>query len=138
MKWFKNLKIGARLILGFSIMILFMGIIGFTGYRSINNIEKNLEDIFTIRLPSIDYLIEADRDLQQLLVSERSMIFANTSSDMFKGLVEDYEENLKQSEERWRKYKALTSASEEMAIIPQYEKTREAWKTISKRIIDNQ
>jgi methyl-accepting chemotaxis protein len=136
MKWFKNLKVGYRLVLGFSIMILFMGIIGYAGYNSVKNINKDLGEIFTVRLPSIDYLVEADRDLQQLLVAERSMIFANAKSDVFKTLIKDYEVNLKQADERWEKYKSLSSSSEEKAIIPKYEEAREAWKTISKKVVD--
>jgi len=136
MKWFRKLRVGPRLILGFSVMILLIGIIGFSGNRSVNNINKNLDDIFTVRLPSIDYLIQSDRDLQQLLVAERSMIFANAKSDVFKVLVEDYEENLKQSDERWEKFIALPATPEEEAIIPKFEKAREEWKAISRKVVD--
>ena len=136
MNWFKKLKIGIKLVFGFSVMILLLGIVSFTGYRSTNTIERNLEEIFNVQLPSIDYLIQADRDIQQLLVAERSMIFANAKSDQFKSLLEDYEENLKQSDERWKKYKALSSTPEEEAIIPKYEKAREQWVAISKRVVE--
>ncbi|MDA3788353.1 MAG: methyl-accepting chemotaxis protein [Desulfobacula sp.] len=136
MEWFNNLKISVKLVFGFSVMIVFMGIIGFTGYRSAKNIEHNLDNIFTVRLPAVLNLIEADRDLQQLLVSERSMIFANASSDEFKKLVEDYEENLKQSDERWEKYKALPITDEEKALIPKYDVARKEWLTISKQVVD--
>src|SRR4030043_1718572 len=122
MRWMANLKIGARLVLGFSIMILLMVIVSFFGYRSTKNIQQNLDEIFTGRLPSIDYLIEADRDLRQLLVAERSMIFSETDSEVFKQLVQEYETKLKQSEGRWEKYKALAKTKEEKAIIPKYEK----------------
>ena len=134
MKWFRNLKVGSKLIFGFAVMILFMGAIGFNGYRSSKTIHGNLEEIFNVRLPSMDYLIEADRDLQQLLVAERSMIFANAKSDLFKTLVQDYEENLQQSEQRWEKYKALADTAEEKAAIPNYETAREEWKAISRKV----
>jgi methyl-accepting chemotaxis protein len=91
MQWFRKLSIGAKLVFGFSAMILLLGIVGLTGYRSASNINRNLNDIFAVRLPSINYLIQADRDLQQLLVAERSMIFANTKSEEFDQLVKDYE-----------------------------------------------
>ena len=136
MNWFRNLKVGAKLVFGFTIMILITGVVSFTGYRSTGTIQRALEDIFNVRLPSIDYLIEADRDLQQLLVAERSMIFADTKSDQFKGLVENYEENLKQSETRWEKYKALPATAEETEIIPKYEKDREEWKALSRKVIE--
>jgi len=136
MKWFRNLTIGAKLVFGFSVMILFMGVIGLTGYKSVNSIEHYLDEIFSVRLPSIDYLIEADRDLQQLLVAERSMIFANTNSDVFQELVAEHEKKMKQSDELWQKYKALPTTAEEKAIIPKYEKARKEWKSITTRVVD--
>lgn len=136
MKWFRNLKIGAKLVFGFSVMILFMGVIGLTGYRSVNSIEHYLDEIFSVRLPSIDYLIEADRDLQQLLVAERSMIFADTKSDLFKELVAEHETKLKQSDELWQKYKALPTTAEDKKIIAEYEIAREEWKAITTRVVD--
>ena len=136
MKKFKDVSIAAKLAAGFGIMILFMVLIGYKGYRSINDIERNLDEIFSVRLPSIDYLLETDRDLHQLLVSERSTIFENAKSDLFKGLIADYEENLNQSEERWEKYKDLTTTAQELEIIPKYEKAREEWKEISRKVVE--
>lgn len=131
-----NFKIGIKLLFGFSIMILMMMIIGLAGYNSVKNINGNLEEIFSIRLPSIDYLIEADRDLQRLLVAERSTIFANSKSEIFQELVKDYEEGLNQSEDRWNKYKALKATAEERAFIPRYEEARNQWRLISRKVID--
>jgi len=136
MKILSDQKIGIKLLFGFSVMIVFMAFIGFMGYLSINKINIYLDDIFSVRMPSIDFLIEADRDLQQLLVAERSMIFANSNSDLFKELVASYEGSLKQSDQRWGKFKALSSTSDEKAIIPKYEKAREEWKVISRRIVE--
>jgi len=136
MKWFKNLRISIKLFLGFFVMIVFMGVIGLTGYQGLNDIQRHLDKIFAVNLPGIDYLIEADRDLQQLLVAERSMIFANTKSDIFKALVKEYETNLKQSEERWEKYKALPLTEAEKTIIPKYEKAKKEWQTISKKVVE--
>jgi methyl-accepting chemotaxis protein len=136
MKWFRNLKVGSKLVFGFSTMILIMGVIGVAGYLSMSKINHSLEDIFEVRMPSIDYLIEVDRDIQQLLVAERSMIFANSKSDVFKTLVAEYEENLVQSNERWEKYKVLAATPEEKAIIPKYETAKEEWRAISKKVVD--
>ncbi len=136
MNWFKRLKVGAKLIIGFTSMIIFMVVIGLVGYLGIFDIEGDLTEILEINLPSIDYLLQADRDLQQLLVAERSMIFANAKSDVFKTLVEEYETNLKQSQQRWEKYKAIASSQEEKAVIPQYDKARTEWEAISRKVVD--
>jgi len=135
-KWFKNLKVGAKLIASFSVMLVFMAVIGIIGYRSIAVIYGHLERIFAVNLPGIDYLIETDRDLQQLLVAERSMIFANAQSEEFKGMVDEYETNLGQAGERWEKYKALAASPEEKALIAKFEKARQEWQAVSRRIVD--
>ena len=64
------------------------------------------------------------------------MIFANAKSDIFKELTKDYEENLKQADERWKKYTQLSITPKEQEIIPKYEAARNEWKDISKRIVD--
>jgi methyl-accepting chemotaxis protein len=74
--------------------------------------------------------------MQQLLVAERSMIFANTGSDIFKNLLQDYEENLTQIEDQWSKYKTLATTPEELEIIPQFEKNLADWKVVSRKIVD--
>ncbi|KPK01107.1 MAG: chemotaxis protein, partial [Nitrospira bacterium SG8_35_4] len=136
MKWFKNLKISTKLISGFSVMIALMAVIGISGYSSTKNVNNNLNEISSIRLPSLDYLLQADRDLQQLLVAERSIIFANATSDTFRDFINEYEENLEQSQQSWEKFKAIASTPEEMEIIPQYEKAREEWIELSKQVVN--
>ena len=117
-------------------MIVLMGIIGVSGYRSVFTIQTNLDEIFQVRLPGFDYILEVDRDLHQLLVAERSMIFTPPLSDAFQDLLNAYEENLGQSEERWRKYKELPLTPQEKAILPRYEEARAAWKTLSRQVVE--
>jgi methyl-accepting chemotaxis protein len=136
MKWLKELKVSTKLVLGFSIMLVFMLIVGFNGYRSVKIINHDLEDIFSLRLPSIDSLIQADRDLQQLLVAERSMIFSNVKSDIFKVLLSDYEENLKQADDRFKRYSDMATTPEEKSIIQKYIQARGTWGEISRKVVD--
>jgi methyl-accepting chemotaxis protein len=89
-----------------------------------------------VTMPSIDYLIEADRDLQQLLVAERSMIFTEANSAQFQKFIEDYETNMKQADTRFGKFKALATSTEEMAFIPEYEKARAEWEVLSRQVVE--
>lgn len=134
--WFQNLKIGRKLVLGFSLILFFMGLTGVIGFLSIKRIARNLDEIFQVRMPSVDLIIETDRDLYQLLVAERSMAFTDRLSERFIKLTAFYQENLQQSQERWEKYKALASTEEEFALIPQYEQARDAWKIAAQRVIE--
>ena len=103
MKWFANLKIGKKLGLGFAVMIAFIAIIGFVGFHNVTAIQGELQGLLNQRLPSTQYLLSADRDLQQLVVAERSMVFSQVGTELFDSLVKDYEENLAQSADRMNK-----------------------------------
>jgi methyl-accepting chemotaxis protein len=133
----KKMTVGEKISLAFSILILISMIIGIIGYRSSASINQNVDRIFTVLLPAMDYLIEADRDLQQLLVAERSMVFSDNGSDLFKELISEYEENKTQSGERFEKYSALHTTDEETAIIKSYEAARKKWEASSREVIDS-
>lgn len=136
MNWFKSRTIGTKLLLGYMVMIGFIGIVALSGYRSVALVHRNLDEIIAVRLPSLNFLVEADRDLQQLLVAERSVIFTDAKTEQFKSLVADYEENLQQSKTRWEKYKALPATAAELALMPGYEAARKEWEAVSRKIID--
>jgi methyl-accepting chemotaxis protein len=136
MNIFRNLKIRNKLILAFLSLIILMIAIGYVGYKSLSDIENKLNDIFSIRLPAIDYIIEADRDLQQLLVAERSIIFSAKSSEKFQSFINDYNENFQQSIDRIGKYEALVTTKEEKDILTKYFDARKEWEVISKQVVD--
>ena len=136
MGWYKNLKIGKKLFLSFLMLALFLFIVGYLGIGNAGKIQGNMKEAAAVRLPAVDFLIQTDRDLQQLLVAERSMIFSNTNSEVFQSLVKDYDENLAQSKERWEKYKVLADTKEEKDLIPKFEKARAEWEAVSKQIVD--
>ncbi|WP_291326530.1 methyl-accepting chemotaxis protein [Desulfovibrio sp. UCD-KL4C] len=133
---FKNCKVRTKLYLSFSMILVFLGVVGYIGYNSASTIQKNLKDVFERSLPSVNNLLQADRDLHQLLVAERSMIFTNTKSDAFSQLVEDYEVNLKQVEERINRYVALTQNPEALALIANYKQIRDSWLAVSQQVVD--
>ncbi len=135
-KWLMNMRIGTKLLLGFSLMVVLMGTIGYAGYRSSKAIKERLDHIFTTSLPSIELLLEVDRDLQALLVAERTLILINVQDEAFKKLVEDYEVNLAQSEECWTKYKAIPASDEERKLQVIFEEARGEWKAVSKRVVE--
>ena len=137
MEWYKNLMIGKKFIVAFLIMILFIVAVGLLGIRSTKEIHSYVQDMVAVRIPAMDYLIQADRDLQQLLVAERSMMFRETDPALFSKLAGDYDENLSQSKERWEKYKLLASTDEEKQVFASYESARADWQAVSQRIVDN-
>ena len=86
-------------------------------------------------LPAVDYLVEADRDMQQALVAERSLMFVRQSSEDATAMRKTHEENLQQARNRWKKYQAIPANAEEYQIATQFENAFTAWEKISKEIL---
>ena len=130
-----DMKVASKLTLCFAAMILFMVVIGGSGYVGLSYLEGNLLDISKKKMPAINYLLSADRDLQQLLVAERSMIFASTETDAFKQLVKDHAENLGQVIQRMGMYKALAETPQEKELLAKYDKAFAEWQGLSRQVV---
>lgn len=126
-----------KLLLGFGLMIVIICIMGLLSEKGLGNVEHELDDIFSVRMPGINLLLEIDRDLQQVLVAERSMIFTNAKSDVFSTLVKEYETNVAQVNERWGKYKAIPGLGpKEKELIALFDEAYALWHPVSRKIVD--
>ena len=132
----KNLKVKQKLFLSFGISILFMLVIAGIGLLNTSNIFSNAKSISQEHMPSIDLLLQIDRDMQQTVVAQRTMIFSNVNSDLYKTLLKDNDENIDQSKERWENYKKLGHDGVSDELIKKYEDAREEWLKYSKRIVE--
>jgi methyl-accepting chemotaxis protein len=103
MNYFKNVRISKRLIIIFS-LIVFLYILSL-GYNIINllNVNKMVDNIYSIRLRSVDFLIEADRDAYQssIAISHALSPDIYNDSEKFKNKVDEITVNYKQVFERY-------------------------------------
>jgi methyl-accepting chemotaxis protein len=136
MRFFRNIRIRTKIFSICFILLAIMTLSGWISFHSMTGIQANLDAIFKVRMPGIDFLIEADRDLQQLLVAERSLVFADPGSDTYKKFLKEYDTNFKQSAERWEKFKALSSAPEEKPFIEAHDNARKEWTLASRRVLN--
>ncbi|RPI28194.1 MAG: methyl-accepting chemotaxis protein [Acidobacteria bacterium] len=136
LKWFDNLKLARKLFFAFSLVLVLALIIGYIGLSGVQTTHRLHDKTSRILLRSVDLVNQADRDLQQLLVAERTLISANPRSDQFRKLLADYDENLRQSDERWQGYKRLAASADELRVIPQYEAARQEWMALSRQVVE--
>ncbi len=132
---FRNMMIGRKLYFSFFTILALMVAVGITGYVSTKTIQNQLINVITRDMPGMDNLIEADRDLYQLLTAERSMIFSNVNSDIFKQLMKDYNENMTQSDERFQKFLKLTTLRDIGPTVARYEAARKEWAALSEQVM---
>ena len=78
-------------------------------------------------LPALEFVNEVDRDMQQTLVEERSLMFVRQASENASKGRKEHAEKLAQAREAWQKYKAVPATQEEMALWPEFESTYTEW-----------
>ncbi len=123
----KNRTIKQQLLVLSSIMLAVQVTLAGIGYYSLTSINHKLNSVFSTRLPSINSLVQADRDYQQMLVAERSLLIEGLSEKEIKSQMADYLKNKGQVMERFNIYKKLEKTPEELKIISAFEEKFNKW-----------
>ena len=107
MRVLKNLRVRTKIIsILASIIGLFTVTVAFI-LSSINAINDSVALMYEVNLLSVDYLIEADRDLYQSSIAISHLLNLQNASDGKDDLVNDVRDNLEQVAERFDKAEAL-------------------------------
>ncbi|MCF7802821.1 MAG: MCP four helix bundle domain-containing protein [Candidatus Marinimicrobia bacterium] len=131
----KGVKISVYLWGSVTVLLVLMLLIGGTGLLGLSDMGESLEDVTRDHLPMQNYLLQADRDLQQLLVAERSLFLVELNSRQFKEFFDTYEENMQQSKERMAAYSEFITTTKEQNLYDQYRQARKEWSSTSARVI---
>jgi methyl-accepting chemotaxis protein len=137
---FRNFKIGTRLFGIFAIVVLINALTLVFTNINLNKIGKESEDLYKVRLISIDKLIEADRDAYQsnLAVSMLLQPSIRSNPEKLDKNIKDVRENIDQVLERYNVFQdvfinAGESKGEQFGVI---ETNFKAWERDSGRIVE--
>jgi methyl-accepting chemotaxis protein len=130
-----NIRIGNKLLIILTINILLLIAIGTVAAISARNINERLQDIYNRDLLGVVFLLEADRDLHQALIAERSMLLAEPGTPAFQAQLKDYADNKQQADDRVGKFAALTDDRGQQAEVEAYRSGRRAWDEASEPIV---
>ncbi|EPR42101.1 methyl-accepting chemotaxis sensory transducer [Desulfovibrio sp. X2] len=125
-------KLGFILILN----ILLLSTMGLVAYYSAEYLQSQLTDVFEHDFKGASLLLEADRDLHQMLIAERSMIFAQPGSKAYADLMQEYTENIGQADTRVKKFYEAEPSPETKKYVDQYFRDRATWEPVSRKVIE--
>lgn len=106
-----------------------------TSLRALSRMGTSLTQVHRVALPAVDYLDQADRDLQQLLVAERSLLSTDANGALRAKYLKEFTDNVRQSRERLEKYHALTRDPEQDRVYTKYLDARRTWEQTSDRVM---
>ena len=112
-----NIRIGNKLLMILCINIILLAILGIVAAMSAKSINNNLKSLYSRDLRGIMFLLEADRDLHQAFIAERTMIFAPVGGEIFNSQLKDYTENKGQADTRVGKFNELASNDSQHNLV---------------------
>jgi len=136
MNWFINLSFKRKIIIPSIFLAVIVSGISMLGINNINKLSTNATVIAHEYLPGLNALIQADRDLYQALVAERSMIILNIGTPEYDNAVESHLENIQQAYDRVNKFGKLTSNDEAKLKVQQFNEKFESWKVTTLEVVD--
>jgi methyl-accepting chemotaxis protein len=82
MKWYKNMKISLKLIIGFFIVAIISVIVGIIGLTNIRKISTASESLFSENLLGVSYIGRAATDFQRLRYNALKLTTAETLQEI--------------------------------------------------------
>lgn len=113
---FNKLTIRAKLLAGFTFVALLTAIVGWVGYKGIQNLKDNIDDLSGTRLPStheLGIINEAMTDLRgtELALTNKSLVNTSERESFY---LSD-ENQLKELNTAWKSFESLPKTKEEEA-----------------------
>lgn len=108
---------------------------GALGMRGITQIAQASNTLAARHLPAISLLLNADRDLYQAFVAERSALDEGALAHLA-DLRSAHTENLQQAYERVHRFADMQPGSEALALVAEFDRGFERWKATSQRVME--
>lgn len=119
-------------ILLLAALLVSMGVLGM---RGITQVAESSTTLTNRHLPAISLLLNADRDLYQAFVAERSLLDEDSGSHVTE-LRASHAENLQQAYDRVHKFAAMQPGSEALTLVAEFDRGFELWKATSLRVLE--
>jgi methyl-accepting chemotaxis protein len=119
-------------ILLLAVLLVTMGALGM---RGITQVAESSTTLTNRHLPAISLLLNADRDLYQAFVAERSLLDEDSGAHAAE-LRAAHAENLQQAYDRVHKFAAMQPGSEALALVAEFDRGFERWKATSLRVLE--
>ncbi|SNS12273.1 methyl-accepting chemotaxis protein [Pseudomonas segetis] len=112
-------------------LLVTMGVLGMRGIAQVAESSTTLTKRY---LPGISLLLNADRDLYQAFVAERSLL-DEAVGDHAQALTASHAENIQQAYDRVHKFAAMQPGAEAMKLVAQFDAGFERWKATSQQVV---
>lgn len=134
LRTFADLGFRWKIALPILLLAVLLVTMGFLGMRGITQVADSSTQLTKRYLPGISLLLNADRDLYQAFIAERSLL-DEAVGDRIEALTQQHTENLNQAFERIHKFADMQPGDEAMKRVAQFDQGFNLWKATSQQVL---
>ncbi|POR04781.1 chemotaxis protein [Alkalispirochaeta sphaeroplastigenens] len=132
----KNIKLGIKLVGGFSLVAAIVLVVGFFGWMGANQMNRHIDEISRVRLPSVDALLSLRGESNALRIAFRSLLNPRMSMEDRERQYENIAEARRRTyEDAIGIYEPLPQTPEEARLWEQFLPALAAWAEYNENFI---
>lgn len=131
---FRNMSFRWKLTLPLALLAALFCTLGAVATIAVSDLSSRLSLFSANLLPQATNLLEADRDLYQALVAERTFV-QGVEPEEFAALAVEHGDNLQQAIDRVNVFAASTDSAQGKAMAQQFNEAFNAWKRASDEVV---
>ncbi|PTN36861.1 MCP four helix bundle domain-containing protein [Desulfonatronum sp. SC1] len=109
----KNIRLGVKLVGGFTVVALIVFIVGAFGWWEARNLSGHIEGVGSVRLSSAEALLNIEKELVTLSVTQGTMLIPGLSAEDTKRQFEGFSQARSRYARYVEVYEALPATDEE-------------------------
>lgn len=137
MEWFNDLSFRWKLRLPLALIGLLMAFIALMAMMILSEISRSSAQVTENNLPATEFLLEADRDLHQSLIAERTLVLSPANQVNASELRKTLNENLDQAKTRVAKFEALMDDSEIKSLVGDFNRRFDKRRATTERLLSS-
>ncbi|MEL4339859.1 methyl-accepting chemotaxis protein [Shewanella xiamenensis] len=134
MRWYKDLSINQKLIYP---SLLLAGVVifaSFTGIVGLKALKQSADKLALEYLPSQSLLLQADKELYQAQVAERSLMFVNVGTDSYNQLLKQHNQSIELVNQHLTHFAKVTTSQQALNQLTELTQTFNEWQKITNEI----
>lgn len=135
LRLFADLGFRWKIAIPILLLAILMVLMGALGMQGISQVADSSTRLTHRHLPAISLLLNADRDLYQAFIAERSLL-DESAIGYADELRSSHAENLQQVYERVHKYAGMQTSDEAAALVARFDEGFLRWKATSGRVME--
>jgi methyl-accepting chemotaxis protein len=132
----RKMKLGAKLILSFSVVALITLLLGIVGYYGATRSDQAIDEIGVVRLPSVDSLLIIKENAENIRGTMRTLAIPGLPQEIRQRQAENLAEARSKYEKAWKIYEPLPQTPEEAALWKRFVPAWNAWREENNKAVE--